>query len=126
MNYAHTDAEITTFVNTYGVNYRVARVADDSGYTVPMYGTVFAIGRDGRLLWTGNATLVTDEMVESWVATPPAGEDDKEQEEGCAAGSHSSRVPPVAMLMFALAVLGVGRISRRRSATACRIRQNSG
>jgi uncharacterized protein (TIGR03382 family) len=91
VNYANTDAEIQNFITTYGANYSFARVVDDSGYTVPIASTVFAIGRDGRVLWTGLSSDITDAMVESWIAEGQGGsgggDDSDEDEQGCAAGS---------------------------------------
>lgn len=69
-SYVNTDAEIDGFDSAYGVRYGLVRVADASGYTVPMFGTVFAISRDGKLLWSGSANDVTDSMVEQWLAEP--------------------------------------------------------
>lgn len=78
-NYLNTDSEIDAFDSTYGVRYGLARVADASGFTVPSFGTVFAVGRDGKLLWTGNVDDVTDSMVEQWLAKPwgPPEKDDE-------------------------------------------------
>lgn len=69
-SYVNTDAEIDGFDSAYSVRYGLVRVADASGYTVPMFGTVFAISRDGKLLWSGNINDVTDAMVEEWLAGP--------------------------------------------------------
>jgi hypothetical protein len=69
-NYVNSDSEIDAFDSAYGVRYGLARVADASGFNVPSFGTVFAIGRNAKLLWTGSIDDVTDSMVEQWLARP--------------------------------------------------------
>jgi len=91
-NHAQDDAAIANFIATYSVTYPVARVADSSGYTVPIYETGFAIGRDGRLLWTGPMSSVTDTMVQDWLNAVPAGNSapaDEDDDEGCSTSSGS-------------------------------------
>jgi hypothetical protein len=97
VNYANTDAEIQNFITTYGANYSFARVVDDSGYTVPIASTVFAIDRQGRVLWSGLSSAITDTMVEGWLEAGQggsAGDDDGDDDEakGCAARSEGSMV----------------------------------
>ncbi|MCC7509141.1 MAG: hypothetical protein IT464_07175 [Planctomycetes bacterium] len=113
-NYAQNDTEIQDFITTYGATYGMARVADDSGYTVPSYSTVFAIDRQGRLLWSGSSSLVTNAMVEDWLS-PPAGKDGGKKEEGCST-SPAPGGSAAAAVLAALAVLGLRskRIKARR------------
>lgn len=104
-NYAQNDTEIQDFITNYGATYGVARVADDSGYTVPIYSTVFAIDRQGRLLWSGSSSLVTNAMVEDWI-TPPSGKDGDKKEESCSTSPATGGISAAALLA-ALAVLGL-------------------
>lgn len=119
-NHAQDDAAIANFIATYSVTYPVARVADSSGYTVPIYETGFAIGRDGRLLWTGPMSSVTDTMVQDWLAAVPAGDSaqaDEDDDEGCSTASGGSG-GLLWLLAVALVVICRTIIFGRRDASA--------
>ncbi len=82
-NYTNNDSEIQTFVSNFSANYAIARVADSSGYTVPVFSTVYAIDTDGTILFTGLSGDVTDAMVEQWLNIQPDGDSDKDDNESC-------------------------------------------
>ncbi|CAG1006100.1 hypothetical protein ANRL2_04554 [Anaerolineae bacterium] len=83
VSYANTDAEIAAFISTYGARYGIARIQDDSGYTVPMFSWMFAIDRMGRLLWSGRNDTLTDAMIETWTSPPTFSDCDEEEPAKC-------------------------------------------
>ncbi len=113
-NHAQNDTEIQDFITNFGATYGIARVADDSGYTVPAYSTVFAIDRQGRLLWSGPSSAVTNAMVEDWLS-PPSDKGGCEKKESCSTSPATGSISAAALLA-ALVVLGLRsmRITARR------------
>jgi hypothetical protein len=105
-NYANTDSDIQAFITTFGANYSFARVADDSGYTVPQFGTCFVVGQGGNLVWSGYSDTITNQMIEGWLdADQSCGcsgpEDDEDESEGCVARGPGSVsfLPALGLLM---------------------------
>lgn len=82
-NHVHTDVEIQDFITTYGVSYGIAMVADNSGYAYPMYSTVYAIDRDGKIVWIGPSNAITNEMVEGWLNPDSGGGGGGGDDEAC-------------------------------------------
>jgi uncharacterized membrane protein len=107
-NSTDTDQDIADFVTTFGVTYAVARVADTTGYTVPSFSTVYAINRDGTILFTGPSSQVTDAMVEQWLGKP---DDSDDEDESCSTG-HTRGTGGAAVVLAALLALG-WRATRR-------------
>ena len=102
LNHTNTDGEVEGFISTFGVQHSVARVADDSGYTVPMFGWCFAIDRDGLLLWSGNSHEFDDMMVEDWLVLPESPSAGKDKgEDGCVAGGGGFPFVLIALLLVA-------------------------
>lgn len=100
-NYVDNDTDIQNFMTTYGVQYGIASVADSSGYTVPMFSTVFAIDADGLILWSGSSDLISDNMVESWLGISGGGGGG--DDESCSSGTSRHRfwLAPLAVLVAA-------------------------
>ena len=108
-NTTDTDMDIGAFMGTYGASYAVVRVADTSGYTVPIFSTVYAIDRDGTILFTGPSSSVTDAMVEQWVGSP---KDDEDEDETCSTAPAQGPGGVVALLA---AILMLGWRATRKS-----------
>ena len=117
VNYANSDSEIASFISTYAVGYGVASVTDDSGYTVPIYSTCFAISRWGTVLWTGRNDTVTDTMVQGWLAAvPPSNASDEDStDDGCVVAESSGPWPAMlTALMLIAAVVRVGAVATKK------------
>ncbi|MBX3459858.1 MAG: hypothetical protein KF696_07820 [Planctomycetes bacterium] len=110
-NFADTDVEIADFVTNFGVAYGVAMVADNNDYPIPTYSTVYVIGRDGKILWIGPSTSVTNEMVEGWL-NPAPGKGNSSKEEQCSTGMRSGG-DGLWALLAALATIAAGAAARR-------------
>ena len=115
-NYANTDPDIQSFITTNGANFSFARVADDSGYTVPQFGTCFVVGRGGNLVWSGYSDTITNQMIEGWLdqSCGCSGPDDDDEEENGCAGRGNSGAGYVA-LVGVLAVCAARRLRRAKA-----------
>lgn len=98
-NHVHTDTEIDNFITTYGVTYGIAMVADNTGYAYPMYSTIYAIDRDGKIVWIGPSNSITNEMVEDWLNPDSGGGGgDGDEEEACSATQGKGGWPALTVL----------------------------